>query len=44
MRKLEKETMSKMEKFLSGGVDEPDLLVNLFLGSVQEELCVYSTK
>lgn len=44
MRKLEKETMSKMEKFLSGGVDEPDLLVNLFLGSVQDELCVYSTK
>lgn len=43
MRKLEKETMSKMETFLSGGVDEPDL-VNLFLGSVQEEMCVYSTK
>lgn len=42
MRKLEKETMSKMEKLLSCGVDEPDLLVNLFLASVQEEMCLYS--
>lgn len=44
MRKLEKETVSKMEQLLSGGVDEPDLLVNLFLGSVQEEMCLYGTK
>lgn len=44
MRQLEKENMSKMEKFLSGGLDEPDLLVNLFLDSVQEEMCLYSKK
>lgn len=44
MRQLEKENMSKMEKFLSGGLDESDLLVNLFPGSVQEEMCVYSKK
>lgn len=44
MREMEKENMSKMEKFLSGGLDEPHLLVNLFLDSVQEEMCLYSKK
>lgn len=44
MRQLEKETMSKMEKFLSHGVDKPELLVNLFPDSVQEEMHVYNKK
>lgn len=41
MRKLEKEKMTKMEKLLSHGVDEPDLLANLFSSSVKEEMAVY---
>lgn len=42
MRQLEKEKMTRMEEFLSHGVDEPDLLVNLFSDSVKEEMAVYS--
>lgn len=42
MRQLEKEKMTRMEEFLSHGVDEPDLLVNLFSDSVKEEMAVNS--
>ncbi|XP_069558699.1 secernin-3 [Brachyistius frenatus] len=42
LRQLEKETMEKMEKILSDGVDDPDLLVDRFLASVKEEMAVYS--
>lgn len=33
--------MTKMEELLSHGVDEPDLLVNLFSSTVKEEMAVY---
>uniref|UniRef100_A0A2I4AN05 Secernin-3 isoform X2 n=1 Tax=Austrofundulus limnaeus TaxID=52670 RepID=A0A2I4AN05_AUSLI len=42
MRQLEKEMMKEMEKFLEQGIEEPDLLVNLFSSSVQKELSVYN--
>lgn len=42
MRQLEKEKMAEMEKFLSFGVDEPDLLVTLFSICVKEEMAAYS--
>lgn len=42
MRQLEKEKMTKMENILSFGIDEPDLLVNLFSCCVREEMAVYS--
>lgn len=41
MRKLEKEKMTEMEQILSNGIDEPDLLADLFTRSVQEEMAVY---
>lgn len=44
MRQLENEKMTQMEGFLSCGVDEPDLLVNLFSSCVQEEMAVYSKR
>ncbi|CAJ1079409.1 secernin-3 [Xyrichtys novacula] len=44
MRKLEKETMTRMEEVLLHGVKEPDSLVNLFSNSVMEELAVYTKK
>lgn len=45
MRQLEKETMKAMENHLLYGVStsEMDFLVNLFTGSVQKEVSVYST-
>lgn len=42
MRQLEKKTMEKMEEILSHGVIDPDLLVNQFSISVQEEMAIYS--
>ncbi|KAK2906072.1 secernin-3 [Channa argus] len=42
MRKLEKENMSQMEKFLEHGVEIPDFLVNLFSSSVQQEMAAYN--
>lgn len=42
MRQLEKEMMKEMEKILQEGIEEPDLLVNLFSTSVKEEMSVYS--
>ncbi|XP_026231758.1 secernin-3 [Anabas testudineus] len=42
MRELEKKTMTKMEEFLSHGVEEPDYLANLFSSSVQEEMATYN--
>ncbi|XP_076603011.1 secernin-3 [Chaetodon auriga] len=42
MRLLEKQKMAQMEELLSHGVEEPDLLVNLFSSSVKEEVAVYS--
>ena len=42
MRQLEKDSMTRMEAFLSHGVDEPDFLVNLFSTSVKEEMAVYN--
>lgn len=42
MRSLEKQKMAQMEELLSHGVEEPDFLVNLFSGSVKEEVAVYS--
>ncbi|XP_074550950.1 secernin-3 [Halichoeres trimaculatus] len=44
MRKLEKENMTKMEELLSSGVKEAGPLVNLFSGSVKEEMALYSKK
>lgn len=44
MRELEKDKMTKMEKILSDGVDEPDYLANLFSSSVQEEMATYSKR
>lgn len=44
MRQLEKEKMAEMEKILSEGIEEPDLLVNLFSGSVHQEMATYSKK
>ncbi|XP_051260976.1 secernin-3 [Dicentrarchus labrax] len=43
MRQLEKTNMTRMEGPLLYGVDEPDLLVNLFTNCVQEEMDVYKT-
>ncbi|KAF7215833.1 secernin-3 [Nothobranchius furzeri] len=42
MRRLEKALMEEMETYLERGVEEPDLLVNLFPGSVQKEMSVYN--
>ncbi|XP_053295366.1 secernin-3 [Pleuronectes platessa] len=42
MRQLEKENMSRMEKILSDGVEQPDLFANLFPNSVQEEMAAYT--
>uniref|UniRef100_A0A1A8JQC0 Secernin 3 n=1 Tax=Nothobranchius kuhntae TaxID=321403 RepID=A0A1A8JQC0_NOTKU len=42
MRRLEKALMEEMEMYLERGVEEPDLLVNLFPGSVQKEMSVYN--
>lgn len=44
MRELEKDKMKEMEKILSDGVDEPDLLANLFSISVQQEMSTYSKR
>ncbi|XP_068428444.1 secernin-3 [Clinocottus analis] len=41
MRKLEKEKMIEMEQILSNGIDEPDLLADLFTRSVREEMALY---
>ncbi|TNN54151.1 Secernin-3 [Liparis tanakae] len=41
LRKLEKDKMTKMETFLSNGIEEPDLLADLFTSSVREEMAVY---
>uniref|UniRef100_A0A8C3ARL8 Secernin 3 n=1 Tax=Cyclopterus lumpus TaxID=8103 RepID=A0A8C3ARL8_CYCLU len=41
MRKLEKDKMTEMEKILSNGIEEPDLLADLFTRSVREEMAVY---
>uniref|UniRef100_A0A1A8F846 Secernin 3 n=1 Tax=Nothobranchius korthausae TaxID=1143690 RepID=A0A1A8F846_9TELE len=42
MRRLEKALMEEMKTYLERGVEEPDLLVNLFPGSVQKEMSVYN--
>ncbi|KAM9710144.1 secernin-3 isoform 1-T2 [Menidia menidia] len=42
MRELEKETVEKMKEILTQGIDDPDLLVNLFSSSVQNELSIYN--
>ncbi|XP_022596093.1 secernin-3 [Seriola dumerili] len=42
MRQLEKEKMKEMEKILSDGIEDPDLLANQFPSSVQEEMATYS--
>ncbi|XP_056244456.1 secernin-3 [Seriola aureovittata] len=42
MRQLEKEKMKEMEKILSDGIGDPDLLANQFPSSVQEEMATYS--
>nr|XP_019945717.1 PREDICTED: secernin-3 [Paralichthys olivaceus]XP_019945718.1 PREDICTED: secernin-3 [Paralichthys olivaceus] len=42
MRQLEKENISRMEKILSNGVEQPDYFANLFPNSVQEEMALYS--
>ncbi|XP_034429928.1 secernin-3 [Hippoglossus hippoglossus] len=42
MRQLEKENMSRMEKILSHGVEQPDFYANLFPDAVQEEMAVYT--
>lgn len=44
MRQLEKKKVTEMERFLSLGVDEPDLLANLFSTSVEQEIAVYSAR
>ncbi|XP_062259206.1 secernin-3 [Platichthys flesus] len=42
MRQLEKENISRMEKILSNGVEQPDLFANLFPNSVQAEMAAYT--
>ncbi|XP_068184586.1 secernin-3 isoform X2 [Antennarius striatus] len=42
MRTLEKEKMAQMEEFLLHGVEEPDLLVNLFSSTAKEEIVIYT--
>ncbi|XP_057707414.1 secernin-3 isoform X1 [Corythoichthys intestinalis] len=42
MRKLENERMRQMEEILGHGVKQPDTLLDLFSGSVQDELQLYS--
>ncbi|KAM9342096.1 secernin-3 [Pholidichthys leucotaenia] len=42
MRQLEEEMMKEMEKHLSCGTVEPDLLVDLFSLSIQREMSIYS--
>lgn len=42
MRQLEREKLKQMEQILSRGVEEPNLLVNLFPSCVQEEMNLYS--
>lgn len=42
LRQLEKKKMAEMERCLSLGVDEPDLLANLFSASVEQEIAMYS--
>ncbi|XP_029980106.1 secernin-3 [Sphaeramia orbicularis] len=42
MRQVEKEKMTQMEMVLSEGVEDPDLWVDLFPKSVQEEMDTYS--
>lgn len=42
MRQLEKEKMADMETFLSSGVEDSSLVVNLFSRSVEEEMIAYS--
>lgn len=44
MRKLEKDKMTEMEEIISHGVKETGPLVNLFSGSVEEEMALYSKK
>ncbi|KAM6934041.1 secernin-3 [Xenentodon cancila] len=42
MRQLETETVEKMEKILTEGIEEPDVLVDLFSRSAQKEISIYS--
>lgn len=42
LRQLEKEKMADMETFLTSGVDDSTLLVNLFSNSVVEEMNTYN--
>ncbi|XP_048095214.1 secernin-3 isoform X2 [Alosa alosa] len=42
MRELEKTKMEKMETYLTAGVEDPTVVVNLFTDTVDEEMKVYS--
>lgn len=42
MKELEQTKMAEMEKYLTGGMDDPTEVVHLFTNTVEEEMKVYS--